>query len=62
MSDIPILRLTGIAKSFGAGLGLATVKQIVVQHGGRISIESELGRGTRVSVRLPLGQTLRAAA
>ncbi len=40
-------------KSFGAGLGLSTVKQIVVQHGGTINGDSELGAGTRVSIRLP---------
>lgn len=49
-------------KSFGAGLGLATVKQIVVQHGGIIGIDSEVGRGTRVAIQLPLDQTLRVAA
>jgi signal transduction histidine kinase len=49
-------------KSFGAGLGLATVKQIVVQHGGTIDIDSELGVGTRVTIRLPVEQALKAAA
>jgi signal transduction histidine kinase len=49
-------------RSFGTGLGLSTVKQIVVQHGGTISIDSELDAGTRVSVRLPSEQVLRVAA
>jgi len=49
-------------KSFGAGLGLSTVKQIVVQHGGTINVDSELGVGTRVSLRLPIEQVLRVAA
>jgi signal transduction histidine kinase len=49
-------------KSFGAGLGLSTVKQIVVQHGGTISVDSTVGVGTAMTVRLPVEQTLRIAA
>lgn len=40
-------------KSFGTGLGLPTVKQIVEQHGGTVALSSEMGQGTRVTVRLP---------
>jgi len=39
-------------KSFGTGLGLPMVKQIVEQHGGTIDISSTPGKGTRVTVRL----------
>jgi two-component system cell cycle sensor histidine kinase/response regulator CckA len=40
-------------KPGGSGLGLATVKSIMQQHGGGISIESKNGRGTTVSLMLP---------
>ena len=38
----------------GAGLGLAIVKGIVDAHGGAISAESMLGRGTAFTIRLPI--------
>ena len=39
-------------KSFGTGLGLPVVKQIIEQHGGSIAIASEPGKGTRVTIQL----------
>ncbi|EHR71681.1 PAS domain S-box [Burkholderiales bacterium JOSHI_001] len=38
----------------GTGLGMSIVKEIVQLHGGRLLIDSAPGRGTTVSVRLPL--------
>jgi len=40
-------------KRAGSGLGLPTVKKIVEAHGGSITCESEVGRGTRFSIALP---------
>ena len=36
------------------GLGLVTSYEIVRKHGGDIAVESELGRGTTVRIRLPI--------
>jgi signal transduction histidine kinase len=40
-------------KADGAGLGLAIAWRTAAAHGGRLSIESALGRGTKVDVALP---------
>jgi signal transduction histidine kinase len=40
-------------KEHGTGLGLALTRQIIVEHGGAIEVQSELQRGTTFVVRLP---------
>jgi signal transduction histidine kinase len=37
----------------GTGLGLAIVKGLVESHGGHVRLESQLGKGTRVTVHMP---------
>lgn len=39
-------------KSFGVGLGLSIVKQIVTQHGGEVALRSQPGEGTTVTLWL----------
>jgi signal transduction histidine kinase len=40
-------------KERGTGLGLAFVQQVVREHGGTIACDSEVGRGTTFTIRLP---------
>ena len=61
---IPLDRLSRIFQPFytskkqGTGLGLATCKRIVLDHGGEIRVESEWGKGTTFLVDLPLSTAL----
>jgi two-component system, NtrC family, sensor histidine kinase HydH len=41
-------------RSGGSGLGLPTCRKIVEAHGGTIQVQSELGKGSQFSVRLPV--------
>ena len=40
-------------KSFGVGLGLPMVREIVQQHGGSIDVTSDVGTGTTIVIRIP---------
>lgn len=46
----------------GLGLGLSFVAAIVRAHGGEITVESELGRGSRFTVNLPVGAVVQTEA
>lgn len=47
-------RLHGKHEFEGSGIGLSVCKKIVERHGGTISVESEIGTGTRFVIRLPV--------
>jgi signal transduction histidine kinase len=37
----------------GVGIGLSIVKHIVEAHGGRVTLKSEVGKGSRFTIELP---------
>ena len=64
----PFLQIDGrLARKFeGTGLGLVIAKRLIEMHGGQLCIESTLGQGTTMLLRLPasrnLGSPAKAAA
>jgi len=45
-------------KPSGSGLGLPTTEKIIAAHGGQITVQSEVGRGTQFRIELPVPQRL----
>jgi signal transduction histidine kinase len=45
------------SKIYGPGLGLTFTLKIIQQHRGTISVESEPGKGTTFTIRLPVRKT-----
>jgi signal transduction histidine kinase len=43
--------------STGTGLGLAIVRELMTQHGGKVTLKSKIGEGTVVSLQFPLRQS-----
>ncbi len=46
-------------KEEGSGLGLPTARKIIEAHGGRISVQSDVGRGTKFTLEFPVPARLR---
>jgi two-component system, OmpR family, KDP operon response regulator KdpE len=53
----PFFQASNNSSEEGAGLGLYLAREIVARHGGHISVESAIGRGTAVTIALPISAT-----
>jgi len=51
----PFQRLHGVGKYPGTGMGLSICRKIVERHHGTITVESELGKGSKFSFAVPVG-------
>jgi signal transduction histidine kinase len=58
----PFVRASNVGGVAGSGLGLAIVREAVTAHGGTIDVESAVGRGTTMIVRLPVQAPVTRAA
>lgn len=54
----PFYRGQNVGVVRGTGIGLSIVKEIIDMHSGTIGIESELGRGTSVTIMLPMSESI----
>ncbi|HET7008703.1 MAG TPA: PAS domain S-box protein, partial [Candidatus Binatia bacterium] len=52
-AEVDIFEPFFTTKSFGTGIGMTIVRQILAAHGGSISFKSRLGKGTTFSIKLP---------
>ena len=57
MSDAILARVFDLfftTKPEGTGLGMALARSVIQRHSGQLVINSEVGQGTRVVIRLPV--------
>ena len=50
----PFQRLHGLGRYEGSGIGLAICRRIVERHSGAIDVKSEIGKGARFKIQLPV--------